>query len=138
MKSFKFAHRLIQSNDDNNTYYYFNTITFSGLLTRHVMKIMINVIEIKCASLLQIILVEDLKTKLVSMEGRGVGAGAGGGGGGCSQARMTASVLKQDRNTLKNKVIKVKKNVVYYYETQRANFRGKFPFQVTKQHLNNS
>ena len=63
------------------------------------MKIMINVIEIKCASLLQISLVEDLKTKLVSIEGRGVGSG--GGGWGCSQARMTASVLKQDRNTLK-------------------------------------
>ena len=45
-------------------------------------------------------------------------------GGGGSEARMTASVLKQDRNTLKNKIIKVKKNAVYYYKTQHANFRG--------------
>ena len=78
MKSLKFAHRLIQNNDDNNTYYYFNTITFSGLLTRHFMKIMVNVIEIKCASILQIIMVEDIKTKLVSMEGSGVCVGGGG------------------------------------------------------------
>ena len=43
-----------------------------------------------------------------------------------SETRVTATLKKK------------KKNAVYYDKSQHANFRGKPPFQATKQHLDNS
>ena len=52
-----------------------------------------------------------------------------------SEARMTASVLKQDPNTYK----RLKRTLICYdTDKQFANFRGNPLCQATKRHLNNS
>ena len=57
----------------------------------------------------------------------------GGGGGGLYYRcpfNTSITAVDYDPNTLKKKVLRVKKNAIYYDKTQHANFRSKPLFQA--------